>query len=263
LHRYYGKYAGIVNDNKDELKRGRVQVLVPSIFGPATMVWARPCFPFGHFQVPPEGAKVWVEFEAGDTGYPIWVGVWYADGDVPPEANITPPDNRVIQTPSGHTIELMDKQGEEKIVIRHKKNSFLSVTKDGSVVISNDKGSFLNLDSAESAATLMEQHGNLLNMSSDGIVMVNKNGVAVEMKGDNLRVLSNGTVQISAKKVLIQGQSVGIGEGAAEPTLLGLTFLGMYAAHTHVSPVGPTGPPLPPIVPVPGSPPLTTVTKVK
>ncbi|MFN7997429.1 MAG: phage baseplate assembly protein V [Bryobacteraceae bacterium] len=261
-NRYYGKYAGVVVDNADNRQLGRVQVTVPTIFADAP-VWARPCFPFGHFQVPPVGAKVWVEFEAGDTQFPIWVGIWYADGEVPAEAAITPPDDRVIQTPSGHTIELMDKDGEEKIVIKHKKNSYFSVTKDGSIVIANDKGSYLNLNSDKESATLMEQHQNVLTMNSDGVLLVNKNGVVLEMKGDNVRILAAGNVQISGKNVIVQGQSVGIGEGAAEPTLLGMTFLTAYATHTHGTALGPSTPPIPPVVPAPGSPFLTTVTKVK
>ena len=262
-NRYYGKYAGIVTDNADPENLGRMKVQVPSIYGPEPETWARPCFPFGHFYVPAVGTKLWVEFEGGDTNYPIWVGIWYANGEVPPEGALSPPDNRMIKTPSGHTIQLVDKDGEEKIIINHKKNSFLSVTKEGSIVIANDKGSLLNLDSDKATATLMEQHGNLLTMDSDGVLLVNKNGVVLEMKGDNVRIMSAGNVQISGKNVIIQGQTVGIGEGAMEPTILGLTFVGMYAAHTHATAVGPTGPPLPPVPPGPTSPVLTQVTKVK
>jgi hypothetical protein len=259
--KYYGKYAGIVTKNdQDTAKKGHVVVKVPTVFGDQVEMEARPCFPFGHFWVPAVGTKVWVEFEAGDPQYAIWVGVWYADGEVPAKAALAPPDNRVMHTPSGHMIEVTDKKDEEKIVIRHMKNSFLSVDKEGSIVVSNQKGSFLNLDSKNQSTTLMEQHGNLITMSSDGVLIVNDKGVSVEIKGDNVRILAAGNIQLSGKKILIQGQTVGIGENAMEPTLLGQTFLISYAAHTHATAVGPSGPPVPPAIPMQV---LTQVTKVK
>src|SRR5579871_4147029 len=111
--KFYGKYSGEVTDNTDTETRGNITVKVPSVFGTDVEVLARPCLPFGHFFVPDVGAKVWVEFEAGDLRFPIWVGVWYPTDSTPKDAAISPPDNRVIQTPSGHTIEILDKAGEE------------------------------------------------------------------------------------------------------------------------------------------------------
>ena len=66
---------------------------------------ARPCFTSGHFFVPPAGAGVWVEFEAGDPGYPLWVGTWYPPEDVPPEA-AAGHAHRVVHSPSGHALAL-------------------------------------------------------------------------------------------------------------------------------------------------------------
>src|SRR5436309_3371122 len=135
--KYYGKYSGEVTDNVDPQQLGRIKVRVPSVFGLDLEVMARPCMPYGHFFIPHVGCKVWVEFEAGDPNFPLWVGAWYPSGGPPAEAAQTPPDNRVIQTPSGHTIEIQDKSGEEKITIRHKLNSFIAIDKDGSVIIGN------------------------------------------------------------------------------------------------------------------------------
>src|SRR6266850_6876277 len=118
--KYYGKYSGEVTDVADTEFFGRIKVKVPAVFGADVEVRARPCFPYGHFFVPPTGTKVWVEFECGDTHYPLWVGTWYPQGKSPADAAISPPENRVIQTASGHTVQIFDKDGEEKIVIKHK-----------------------------------------------------------------------------------------------------------------------------------------------
>ena len=51
-----------------------------------------PCVPvagiqMGIYTVPPIGSSVWVEFEQGDPDYPIWVGCFWSDGQVPTEAS--------------------------------------------------------------------------------------------------------------------------------------------------------------------------------
>jgi hypothetical protein len=266
IGKYYGKYAGTVRRIDDQDQLGSIWVIVPSMFGETNEVKARACLPFGHFYVPDIGTQVWIEFEGGNPAYPLWVGTWYAPGTTPQTSRVTPPEVRMIETPGGHTIELHDKSGEEKIVIKHPKNSFVSIDKDGSVIISNDKGSFLHLDSVDEKATMMQQDGNLLTMSSDGTLLVNNNGVVFELKGDNVRIMAAGNVQISAAGVLLQGQTVGIGEGAMERAVLGDMFMNNYFAHTHATAVGPSGPPLPPLPPaIPATPHpcLAQVTKVK
>jgi hypothetical protein len=216
-------------------------VKVPTIFGPDLEVQARPCLPFGHFYVPKVGARVWVEFEAGDRRYPLWVGIWYPVDSVPPAAAVSPADSRVIHTPSGHTIELHDQAGEEKILIKHKQGSFISIDKEGSVLIANQKGSHVYLNAKDERATFMEQHGNLIVMSSDGTSVVSKDGVTLQLQGD--------TAHVIAAKIVLDGQSVAAGAGASEPTILGQTFMQLwnqFILHTHPSAMGPTGPATPP-----------------
>lgn len=83
---YYGKYRGTVVDNVDPLKRGRLRVTVPSVLG-VVEVWAVPCVPYagpslGFYAMPEVGTGAWIEFEAGDLSYPIWVGFFWAENDV-------------------------------------------------------------------------------------------------------------------------------------------------------------------------------------
>lgn len=89
--RYFGKYRGLVKDNKDPLKIGRLQVTVPAVYGMATN-WALPCAPYageqvGFYAMPPIGALVWVEFEGGDPSHPIWSGGFWQAPEVPTEMN--------------------------------------------------------------------------------------------------------------------------------------------------------------------------------
>jgi uncharacterized protein involved in type VI secretion and phage assembly len=79
----YGKCRGIVTDNKDPQKRGRLKLLVHSVLADQDTDWALPCLPYGGaaqqgmFMVPEIDAQVWVEFEEGDIHRPIWVGTFW------------------------------------------------------------------------------------------------------------------------------------------------------------------------------------------
>src|SRR5919109_2177280 len=93
--RFYGKYRGIVTVNVDPLNLGRLKAMVPEVLGEVPSSWASPCTPYagigaGFFAIPPIGAGVWIEFEAGDPSRPIWAGAWWAAGEVPADQTGVP-----------------------------------------------------------------------------------------------------------------------------------------------------------------------------
>lgn len=94
--RFYGKYRGIVSINVDPLSLGRLKAMVPEVLGEIPSSWALPCSPYagtgcGLFTIPPIGAGVWIEFEAGDVSRPIWTGCWWAAGEPPMDEKGVPP----------------------------------------------------------------------------------------------------------------------------------------------------------------------------
>lgn len=116
---FYGKYRGIVTDNNDPQGRGRIQARVQDIFGEESCGWALPCSPYagegvGLFLIPPIDAWVWIEFEHGDSEYPIWTGCFWGEGQTP----ISPalPEQKILQTETA-TIILDDTQGSAGISI--------------------------------------------------------------------------------------------------------------------------------------------------
>ena len=141
--RYFGKYSAEVVQNEDAQQLGRIQVRVPSVLGAQLSVWARPCLPYGHFFIPPVGTRVWVEFEAGDPQYPLWVGTWYPSGATPPRAALTPPDNRILHTDAGHLVELNDADGT--LTVTCASGATLTLDKDGGATLRNKEGSLLEL----------------------------------------------------------------------------------------------------------------------
>ncbi len=243
--KYYGKYPGIVEKDPQPDVMGRIRITVPTVLGETSVVRARPCLPYGHFFVPAPESRIWVEFEAGDTRYPIWVGVWYPDGTAPEEVRQEPQTHRVIKTSTGHTIEISDEEGEEKVIIRHKENSFVALQPDGSVIVSNKNGANLFMNTEGGQTTLTGEQGHLVTMTEDALVLVNDAGSVFELKGDTASVL--------AGKVVASGTTVALGAGAIEPTVMGTAFKTLWnlvMTHTHATAVGPSGPPVPPILPL-------------
>jgi uncharacterized protein involved in type VI secretion and phage assembly len=117
---FYGKYRGIVTDNNDPNKLGRIKVKVQDALGDKESGWALPAMPYagdgvGLYLVPPVKAFVWVEFEHGDPDYPIWTGCFWGGSDRLPGSPVSP-DVKVLKTDKG-TITLNDSQGQESITI--------------------------------------------------------------------------------------------------------------------------------------------------
>jgi len=113
--RFYGKYRGLVVNNVDPLSLGRLQAQVPEVLGEVPTGWAVPCAPYagpqaGFFAIPPPGAGVWIEFEAGDTSRPIWVGGWWGTAEVPmkPAGATTLPTTKILRSDLGLIVALDD-----------------------------------------------------------------------------------------------------------------------------------------------------------
>ncbi|MEZ4682541.1 MAG: phage baseplate assembly protein V [Caldilineaceae bacterium] len=126
--RHFGKYRGVVTNNIDPMMLGRLQVKVPAVLGENSLNWAMPAVPYagnqvGIFFIPPVGANIWVEFEAGNKDYPIWSGCFWGTGELPTPTGV--PQTKMIKTDTvtitlddliPNTIKLETTQGM-KIVI--------------------------------------------------------------------------------------------------------------------------------------------------
>lgn len=119
IERYYGKYRGTVFNNVDPEQRGRIQALVPDVFGLIPCSWAMPCLPVagkgsGAYFVPEIGSGVWIEFEQGDADYPIWTGgFWGIVAELPEMGVASPPPtpNMVFQTTGRNSITIFGAPG--------------------------------------------------------------------------------------------------------------------------------------------------------
>lgn len=113
--RFYGKYRGLVLINIDPENRGRLKAMVPEVLGEIPSSWALPCAPYagtgsGFFAIPPIGAGVWIEFEAGNPSRPIWSGTWWASGEVPMDEKgvQAQPTTKILRSDFGLIVALDD-----------------------------------------------------------------------------------------------------------------------------------------------------------
>lgn len=70
-----GVYLGVVHDTKDPLKNGRLKLRVPQVFGNDFTEWAPALLgTTSELELPKVNQTVWVMFQSGDPGFPVWIG---------------------------------------------------------------------------------------------------------------------------------------------------------------------------------------------
>lgn len=96
-----GLYCGLVEDNLDPLKIGRIKIRIPHIHGSnpnssmfiptSGLQWSYPCIPFfagydcGSFIIPPVGTYIWALPESGENSHYVYLGGVYGTGATTPK----------------------------------------------------------------------------------------------------------------------------------------------------------------------------------
>jgi hypothetical protein len=143
---FYGKFRGIVTDNRDPLMLGRIRARVSDVLGDDECGWALPSVPYagdgvGLFLIPPTDSWVWIEFEHGDPDYPIWTGCFWALGQVPASPGVA--EMKVLKTDSA-TITLNDLPGLGGVTIETTGGMKISMTALG-IEIDDGQGGSIKL----------------------------------------------------------------------------------------------------------------------
>ncbi len=153
MEKFFGKYRGTVIDNIDPLQKGRLMVQVPDVSNILPSTWAMPCVPFagiqsGFFALPPIGAGVWIEFEQGNSDYPIWTGCfWGSTQGVPALALAAAPGVQqiVVQSVSQNTLMISDMPGPTGgILLKSATGAMIAINETG-ITISNGQGATIIL----------------------------------------------------------------------------------------------------------------------
>lgn len=150
---FFGKYRGTVINNVDPMQMGRLMVQVPDVSNVLPSTWAMPCAPFagaqsGSVAVPPVGASVWVEFEQGNSDYPIWSGCfWGSAAEVPAMALAAPPGVQaiVLQSVGQNILMISDVPGPTGGILLQSSSGASIAINDLGITISNGQGATITL----------------------------------------------------------------------------------------------------------------------
>ncbi|MBO3457578.1 phage baseplate assembly protein V [Aetokthonos hydrillicola Thurmond2011] len=238
MTKFFGKYRGKVTSNQDPLNLGRIQVEVPAIYGDGRQSWAMPCTPYagvdiGFFTVPPVGTNVWVEFEGGDTDYPIWAGCFWGDNQLPQAARVGEPDKVQVFKTNGITFTWnnLDNKGlfievKDPVVNRPLKMVFNS---EGIEINNNNE---LTIKLTTDIIELKNRTTSTVTMTADSI-QIKESSVEIDLTASSIELKSpTGNIKLTA--------STGI-ELTTTPASTKLTptsiDLSLGAANVKVSPI--------------------------
>jgi len=201
--------TAIVVENADPEGLGRIKVQFPwqQIVG-GTTPWIRMISPHGggdkgfHF-IPEIEEEVLVGFEGGNAEHPYVMGSLYNGNAKPEEWKTEANDVKAIRTRSGHTIELNDTDGEEKINI---------YDNEGSIITFDTQAKSLYITATEN-----------IEFTAKNIKMIAEENIELEAKGA-LKTASEKDTSIVAKgKVALQAQKDITANSDAKITIVATT----------------------------------------
>lgn len=181
-------YAGIVVNNKDPDKVGKIQIRVPIIHGNGksgyfiedkNLPWYEPCIPWyagyhsGSFMVPPEGSILWCieqKIESGNT-YRVYLGGSYGIGPKNPKkfGGKSVPLGQ-LETPP----EALDGYPQPLIVIKSLSGSVIYIDKNGNIIM-NYGGSTAVMTPGKVDIVTGEAAIHAGNITLDGETFITKN----------------------------------------------------------------------------------------
>ena len=194
-----GVMVGIVTDNKDPDRLGRVKVRMPRLTGDEESAWARVATfmagsNMGAVFIPEVDDEVLLAFEQGDVNLPYVIGALHNGRDNAPYANADGQNKeRVIKSKSGHIVRLDDTPGQEKIEI---------IDKTGDNMIT--------IDSAENKIKIEAKTEIELNVAKDGTFKMSARQLEFEAS-DSITFTSTGAINMtSSDKVNVIGPEINL-----------------------------------------------------
>jgi phage baseplate assembly protein V len=196
INRFYGVVVGVVTNNQDPENMHRVKVRFPWLSKDVESNWARVAAPMagkgrGAYFLPEVDDEVLVVFEHGQVDHPFVVGCLWNGKDDAPESNADGENNpRTIKSRSGHVLRFNDKSGSETIEI---------IDKTGNNKIVIDSANNTITIEAQSDITIKSATGKLT-MQANGIEMKSRMGVSVEA-AQNMDLKANAIVTVKGAMI--------------------------------------------------------------
>ena len=212
--RVYEPVIGIVTDNKDPQKLGRVKVKFPVLSDKDTSWWS-PIIMLGAsknrgwFFIPEVDDEVLCIFEHGELDHPLVLGALWNGKDKPPDKNPGGNPRRVIKSRQGSKIIFDDDQmkliiedgtGKGRITFDSNANKIIIEALDGDVCFQSPKGDMTIVAKSASfkAGTNVEIHaGQAMAWGTDSSATID-GGSSTLLKGQKVNINCGGAQAPSA-----------------------------------------------------------------
>lgn len=208
----YGVVVGVVTNNQDPDKMGRVKVRFPWLNDTDESNWARVATMMagkdrGTWFLPEVGDEVLVAFEHGDVQFPYVIGALWNGVDTPPRDNADGKNNeRVIKSRSGHELIFGDEDGKEKVEIK---------TKAGHQLLLDDS-------SGSEKITVVDKSGNNkieLDTAANSIAITAQ--TKLSLKAQQIEITADTSLTLKGQQVEISGDAGTTVKSSAMLTLKG------------------------------------------
>lgn len=200
----HGVAIGVVTDNKDPEKLGRIKLSFPWRGEDDQSEWARVAAPMagkerGFFFLPEVDDEVLVAFDRGDISQPYVIGSLWNGKDKPPETNSDGKNNiRKIRSRSGHEIIFGDDH-------ENKKEKLEILTKAGHKIVLDDSdgGEKIEIiDKAGSNSICIDSAQNSISIKSDSKISVESQQIDIK-SGGMMTIQASGDLTIKGAMVKI------------------------------------------------------------
>ena len=194
--RLYGVAVGVVTNNKDPEGQGRVKVKCPWMSDNHESFWARLVTPMagkerGLYMLPEVDDEVLLAFEHGAPEFAYVLGALWNGKDKPPESNANGTnDHRTLKSRSGHVVRLDDTNGDERIEILDKSGKNRIVIRTAEHTITIEAGSKVTITAKDGALTL----------GGDSVEITSNGSLSLQAKG-NIEVKANGQLKLKGATV--------------------------------------------------------------
>lgn len=201
-NKIYGVSIGIVTNNKDPEKLGRVKVKLPIRECQNETFWARMATLMGgsskgSFFLPEVNDEVLVTFIEGDIHQPYIIGMLWNGQDKPPVGNEDGKNNiRKIKSRSGHELIFSDEAGGEKITIQSSKGHVIKMDDSSSAKIEIK-------DKSGNNSIVIDTNSNQVNVTGNMKINLKCGGSTIVIDGTQNSININSAMQLKIKSQMV------------------------------------------------------------